>query len=91
LIDRAGNVVRLPLSPFDPVDGFLAEIHEVRDTIRSGAPSQLLSGSLARDAILLCLEQARSAKLNQYVRLPTRDSDPGAGAKNRLTKCKGNP
>jgi predicted dehydrogenase len=91
LIDRAGNVVRPPLSPFDPVDGFLAEIHEVRDAIRSGTPSQLLSGSLARDAILLCLEQARSAKLNQYVQLPTRAAEPGAGAKTRLTKSTGNP
>ncbi|MFN9343562.1 MAG: Gfo/Idh/MocA family protein [Planctomycetota bacterium] len=69
LIDRAGQVLRPPLAPFDPVDGFVAEIHEVRDAILGNRPSPLLSGALARDAILRCQEQARSARLNQYVQV----------------------
>lgn len=67
LIDRSGHVLRPPLGQFDPVDGFVAEIHELRDAILHRRPAPRLSGNLARDAIVLCHAQSRSARLNQYV------------------------
>ena len=43
-------------------EAFEAEIKEVVKAIRSGVPSPILSGDLARDAIVLCHKQTESVK-----------------------------
>ena len=55
-----GQVVRPELGDGDPVRAFEAEIAEVADSIEAGRPSPILSGQLARDAIVLCQKQAAS-------------------------------
>lgn len=70
LFDRQGQVLRPDLGPFDPVDGFAAEIAEVRDCLNQQRPSDLLNGELARDAILLCRLQAESAAAHSYCKVP---------------------
>ena len=57
-----GQVVRPDLGDGDPVNGFVAEIEEVVRCVESGNPSPILSGDLARDAILLCHKQSESVK-----------------------------
>jgi len=56
------QVVRPELGDGDPVHGFEAEIAEVVRAITSGQPSAILSGDLARDAIVLCHQQTASVR-----------------------------
>ena len=53
----------------DPVNAFEAEIKEVVRAIRTGEPSQLLSGDLARDAILICHRETESVTKRRSVRV----------------------
>ena len=43
-------------------DGFVGELQEVVDAIRSGQPSPVLGGASARDSLALCLKEIQSAK-----------------------------
>ncbi len=62
LLDSKGKVMRPKFPPSDPTDAFVAEIREVLRCVRSGKPSKLLAGELARDALLLCERQQLSVK-----------------------------
>ncbi len=57
-----GKVVRPPMPGGDPVDGFVAELTEVKDCVESDRDSTILSGTLARDAIELCEMQAAAIR-----------------------------
>ncbi len=57
-----GQVVRPDLGDGDPVNGFVAEMEEIARAIETGQPSPILSGELARDAIVLCHKQTESVK-----------------------------
>lgn len=46
---------------------FEAEIKEVASSVKSGKPSQLLGGDLARDAIVLCHKQTESVRKGKTV------------------------
>jgi myo-inositol 2-dehydrogenase/D-chiro-inositol 1-dehydrogenase len=65
----AQQVVRPELGDGDPIRGFEYELAEVIDSISQGKSSPILSGSLARDAIVICHQQTASAKSGQMVRL----------------------
>ncbi len=59
---EAQNIERLVLEEVDAVDAFESEIEEVRDSILNGAPSSVLDGALARDAVAICEAQETSIK-----------------------------
>jgi predicted dehydrogenase len=70
LLDAKGKVVYPQLPPGDPMlAAFDAEIREVARSIRSGQPSPLLSGELARDALVLCHRQTESVRQGKPVRI----------------------
>ena len=69
VFDVDGNVQRPDLGSGDPVDSFVMEIQEAVAAIKSGVPSSLLGGELARDAIILCYKQAESARNGARVEL----------------------
>ena len=48
---------------------FDAEIPEVVKSASSGKPSALLSGALARDAIVLCHKQTQAVKSGKTVKV----------------------
>ena len=62
IVTDKGRVLRPDLGDGDPIRAFVAEIKEVAASIRTGKTSSLLSGELARDAILLCHKQSESVK-----------------------------
>ncbi|MBM4000183.1 MAG: Gfo/Idh/MocA family oxidoreductase [Planctomycetes bacterium] len=55
-----GRVERPDLGGGDPLGAFHAEIREVKTAVETGVASDLVSGTLARDAIILCQRQAES-------------------------------
>ncbi|MEZ6093032.1 MAG: hypothetical protein R3C03_02170 [Pirellulaceae bacterium] len=65
LIDSDGNVIRPDLGSTDPLDAFVSEIQQVRDAVKSGSNSELLSGELAMDALRICDAQSRSVQSGQ--------------------------
>ena len=62
-----GTVERPTMKSSDPVDSFVDELTEAARTVRSGKPSALLDGSLARDAIILCQKQTESIRKRRPV------------------------
>ena len=58
---------RLETEDVDAIQAFEKEIEEVRDSIRSGSPSAILDGALARDAIAICEAQEASIKSRTVV------------------------
>ena len=64
-----GDVQRPERGDGDMVLAFEGEIAETRRAVESNAPSHLLSGELARDAILLCHKQTESVKSRNLVRV----------------------
>lgn len=53
----------------DPVDSFAVELQTAVDAVRSGKEPALLSGQLARDALVLCHRECDSVKAGQAVRV----------------------
>lgn len=64
-----GKIERPDLGDGDPLRAFCDEIDEVARAIESGRPSEILSGELAKDAILLCHKQTESVKTGKLIRL----------------------
>lgn len=68
VLTEAGGVERPAMPAGDPmIAAFESEIDEVVRSIREGKPSPILSGELARDALVLCSKQAESAQQRQTV------------------------
>ena len=63
ILTADGKVIRPELGTGDDIAGFVSEIEEVANAVNSGKPSPILSGELARDAIVLCHKQTASARL----------------------------
>jgi predicted dehydrogenase len=59
---KEANVVRPALSGGDEITAFENEVNEVTRAITSGKPSPVLSGELARDAVILCHKQTESVR-----------------------------
>jgi predicted dehydrogenase len=64
-----GKVVRPKLGDGDPVRGFEGEIKEVLRCVKSGQPSSVLSGELARDAVVLGHKQTESVRKGRPVKV----------------------
>jgi predicted dehydrogenase len=70
LLDAKGKAEHPTLPEGDPMlAAFEAEIAEVAQSITSGKPSALLSGDLARDAIVLCHKQTQAVKSGKTVKI----------------------
>ena len=70
LLHAKGAAEYPQLPPGDPMlSAFDAEIKEVAQSIKSGQPSSLLSGDLARDAIVLCHKQTQAVKSGKALRV----------------------
>lgn len=69
ILTDKGRVLRPKLGDGDPIEGFVQEIKEVARSLRSGQPSPVLSGDLARDAVTLCHKQADSVTRGRPVKV----------------------
>jgi predicted dehydrogenase len=70
LLDSKGKAEQPKLPEGDPMlSAFDAEVKEVARAVASGEPSAILSGDLARDAIVLCHKQTQAVKSGKTVRV----------------------
>lgn len=70
VVNGKGKAEQPKLPPGDPMlSAFDAEIKEVAQSVSSGKPSPLLSGALARDAIVLCHKQTQAVKSAKTVKV----------------------
>jgi predicted dehydrogenase len=60
ICDDDGRVLQPALGDGDPVRAFEAELAEIVRSLEACQPSPLLSGELARDAVLICQKQTES-------------------------------
>jgi predicted dehydrogenase len=63
-----GKVLR-PKIAGGPIEAFAAEIREVVRAVTTAAPSPLLDGMLARDALILCQKQTESVRKGRAVKV----------------------
>jgi len=64
-----GRVGEPKLGDGDPVRAFDGEVAEIVRSIESGRPSTILSGDLARDAVLLCHRQTEAVRSGKEIRV----------------------
>jgi predicted dehydrogenase len=70
LLDGKGNAQFPKMPPGDPMlRAFDAEIPEVVRAVKSGRLSELLSGDLARDAVVLCHKQTQAVRTGKTVKI----------------------
>jgi predicted dehydrogenase len=70
LLDNRGKAVHPELPAGDPMlMAFEEEVKEVAQSLKSGRPSALLSGDLARDAIVLCHKQTQAVRSGKTIRI----------------------
>ena len=69
VLTNSGKVLRPDLGDGDLIRAFEAEIKEVVRSIKSGKPSAILSGDLARDAMVLCHKQSESVIKGRAVKV----------------------
>ena len=60
IYDDQDKVLQPDVGDGDPVRAFEGEISEVARSLESGKPSTVLSGDLARDAIVICHKQTEA-------------------------------
>ncbi len=68
LLDN-GKALRPKLLGAGPSDAFLAELSEVVRSVKTGVPSRLLAGELARDALLICQKETESVVKGRAVNI----------------------
>lgn len=69
VLTEDGKVKRPKLDGGDPTESFLGEINEMVRSIRTGEPSKLLNGDLARDALILCDRQTQAVLKRKPVKV----------------------
>lgn len=70
LLDNKGNAEQVKLPEGDPMlMAFDNEVKEVVQSMKSGRPSEVLSGELARDAIVLCHKQTQAVRSGKTVKV----------------------
>ena len=62
ILTNDGEAVRPALGQTDPVDAFVGELSAMVESLTTGIPSPLLSGVLARDALLICQRETQSVR-----------------------------
>ena len=73
LFDVKGRVKHPKLSDGDPMNAFHNELREILRSIRTGQPSPILDGALARDAIVICQKQTESLCKGRPVKVRTKN------------------
>ena len=68
VLTEDGRAVHPELSGGDAITPFENELTEVVRAVQSGAPSPLLTGALARDAVLICQKETEAVVSGQAVR-----------------------
>jgi hypothetical protein len=69
VLDNRGKVIAASLAEHDAIDPFAAEVKEVIKAVRTGHPSPILGGDLARDAIMLAHKQTESVLHRKRVKI----------------------
>ena len=69
VLDNRDRVLCPSLGSGDPIDSFAAELRHVVGAVRSGKQSTILSGQLARDALVMCQNQSRSIESGRTARI----------------------
>jgi predicted dehydrogenase len=69
LLDSRGKVLRPELPAGDEIDPFAAELSEAVRAIRSGKPSPILDGVLARDALVIGHKETESVRKQRKVKV----------------------
>ncbi|MBL9124013.1 MAG: gfo/Idh/MocA family oxidoreductase, partial [Planctomycetaceae bacterium] len=64
-----GRAIQPELPAGDSIAAFVAELTEVCRSIRTGKPSPLLAGELARDALVICQREAQAVRTGKPVRV----------------------
>ncbi len=67
VLTEDGSVVRPDLGDGDPIFAFGREIKEVAECLINNRTSDVLNGSIARDAIEICQMQSKSVKSGSFV------------------------
>jgi predicted dehydrogenase len=67
VLPAGGGPERPALGDGDPITGFAAELQAAVDGVRAGRAPDLLSGQLARDALVLCHRECDSVKSGRIV------------------------
>lgn len=67
ILTADGQVNYPDIGDGDPVNAFFEEIGEVITALETGVASSILSGELARDAIMMCQAQSESVKSRTFV------------------------
>lgn len=67
ILHAEGNIEQPQLAGGDPVDAFTTEIQMAVDGVKSGKMPVMLSGQLARDALVMCLAECESVKHGRIV------------------------
>jgi predicted dehydrogenase len=62
ILHANGNIEQPKLGGDDPVDAFTTEIQTAVNGVKSGKTPDVLSGQLARDALVMCLRECESVK-----------------------------
>lgn len=69
VIPKKGKSKQPKLAGGDPVEAFIAEMKEAASSIESGTPSEILSGEVAADALLLCYKQTEAVVKGRKVKV----------------------
>jgi len=69
VLTEDGKVEKAELPNYDEIEIFSHEMKEVTDAIKSGQPSKMLDGQLARDALALCHYQIESVNQRKRVEI----------------------
>lgn len=69
LFDHKGKAQEIKLPAGDDFSGFVAEIQEVVQCLKNDKPSELLDGSLAKDALTLCGLELKSLQSGKAVKV----------------------
>ncbi len=69
VLTAGGEVEHPPLSDGDPIAAFAAELQTAVDGVQAGKAPDLLSGQLARDALVMCHRECESVKTGEILHL----------------------
>ena len=67
VLTHDGQVLRPELQGGDAITPFENELIEVVTAVQSGVPSPLLTGALARDAVVICQKETEAVTTGQTV------------------------
>lgn len=69
VVDHRGKVIRPNLGEHDAIDAFVGEVKEMAKSVNNNKASDILSGDLACDAVVLCHKQTDSVRRGRAVKV----------------------